>query len=295
VDFDHAFSQVGGSPHPHACIIFDDLTSYRKIACKYILDGLTKNEKCVMAVDDYTPAMIRDDFTAARENIDHYLEDERLVIFNVQESYAGNGGFDPDQTVKIWQKVSKKAVDGGFDALRVVGEATFSLGSPELADKLIYYENIINQVLFPSYPFKSLCVYNKRLYPPEIIKTAISAHPILFHNDELFLENIYYVPPHIYFKKHKVRDEIEVWLANIKRNDQNIHARKMEIIRTLSQQIAHDFNTLLLPITGMAELLMDELPEDSELYENALEIFNSGQKGRVLVNEILSLGSRTDP
>jgi hypothetical protein len=64
VDFDHAFSQVGGSPHPHACIIFDDLTSYRKIACKYILDGLAKNEKCVMAVDDYTPAMIRDDFTA---------------------------------------------------------------------------------------------------------------------------------------------------------------------------------------------------------------------------------------
>jgi hypothetical protein len=42
VDFDHAFSQVGGSPHPHACIIFDDLTSYRKIACKYILDGLSK-------------------------------------------------------------------------------------------------------------------------------------------------------------------------------------------------------------------------------------------------------------
>jgi signal transduction histidine kinase len=86
-----------------------------------------------------------------------------------------------------------------------------------------------------------------------------------------------------------------VWLANIKRNDQNIHARKMEIIRTLSQRIAHDFNNLLLPITGTAELLMDELPEDSELYENALEIFNSGQKGRVLVNEILSLGSRTDP
>jgi PAS domain S-box-containing protein len=424
VDFDHAFSQVGGSPHPHACIIFDDLTSYRNIASKYILEGLSKNEKCIMAVDDYTETMIRDDFTAVRENIDHYLEDERLVIFNVQESYAGNGGFDPDKTVTIWQKISKEAVDGGFDALRVVGEATFSLRSPELAEKLIYYENIINQVLFPSYPFKSLCVYNKRLYPPEIIKTAISAHPILFHNDELFLENIHYVPPHIHFKKQKARDEIEVWLANVKRNNQNIqalresenkfralfenaplsyqsldengdfldvnetwltvlgytrdevigrnfaeflhpdwkahfkqnfprfkavgevlgvefeirkkdgsfilvsfngkigkhpdqsfqqthcifqditekkqeeerriHAKKMEFIRTLSQRIAHDFNNLLLPITGMAELLMAELPEDSDLYENALEILNAGQKGSVLVNEIMSLGSRTD-
>lgn len=425
MDFDHAFSQVGGSPHPHACIIFDDLASYRKIACKYILEGLNKNEKCVMAVDDYTLAMIRDDFAAVRENIDPYLEDERLVIFNVQESYAGNGGFDPDQTVKIWQKVSKKAIDEGFDALRVVGEATFFLSSPELADKLIYYENIINQVLFPFYPFKSLCVYNKRLYPPEIIKTAISAHPILFYNDSLYLENIHYIPPQIHFKKNKARDEIEVLLANVKRNNQNIqslresekkfkalfenaplsyqsldengnfidvnetwlkvlgytrdeiigrnfadflhpdwknyfkenfprfkavgetlgvefelikkdgtyilvsfhgkidkhpdqsfqqthcifqditekkqmeerliHARKMEFISSLSQRIAHDFNNLLLPITGMAELLMAELPEGSEMYETAHEILKNGQKGGVLVNEIMSLSSRPDP
>jgi signal transduction histidine kinase len=222
VDFDNAFSQVGGSPHSHACIIFDDLASYRKIACKYILEGLDKNEKCIMAVDDYTSSMIYDDFAAAHENIDHYLEDGRLVIFKVQESYAGNGGFDPDQTVKIWQNASNKAVDEGFDALRVVGEATFSLHGPELAEKLIYYENIINQILFPDYPFKSLCVYNKRLYPPEVIKTAISAHPILFYNDELYLENIHYVPPHIHFKKNSARDEIDVWLANVKRNNKNI-------------------------------------------------------------------------
>jgi hypothetical protein len=43
----------------------------------------------------------------------------------------------------------------------------------------------------------------------------------------------------------------------------------------------------------MAELLMEELPKDSELYENAHEILSAGQKGSVLVNEIMSLGSRT--
>jgi hypothetical protein len=293
LNFDNAFSQVGNSAHPHACIIFDDLQSYRTIASTYILEGLKKNEKCVMAVDEYTSAMIAEDFLAAGEDVDGYLEKGRLVIVNVKESYAGNGGFDPDQTVKIWQKSCRNTVKQGYDALRVVGEATFSLGGPDLAGKLIYYENIINQVLFPEFPFKSLCVYNKNLYPPEIIKAAISAHPILFHNQELFLENIYYVPPHIHFEKHRVRDEIEIWLANIKRNDQNIHARKMEFIRTLSQRIAHDFNNLLLPITGMAELLLEELPEDSELYENAHEILSAGRKGSVLVNEIMSLGSRT--
>ena len=424
LNFDSVFSRVGDSTHPHACIIFDDLHSYRNIASKYILEGLNKNEKCVMAVDDYDPAMIATDFLAAGEDMDASIKDNRLVIFNVKESYAGNGGFDPDKTVEIWQKICRNTVEEGFDALRVVGEATFSLGGPELADKLIYYENIINQVLFPKFPFKSLCAYNKTLYPPEIIKAAISAHPILFYNDDLFLENIHYVPPHIHFKKHKTRDEIEVWLANVKRNNQNIqalresenkfralfekaplsyqsldengnflnvnetwlnvlgytrdevigrnfaeflhpdwknhfeenfprfkavgevlgvefeirkkdgsfilvsfngnigkhpdqsfhqthcifqditekkqeeerliHAKKMEFIRSISQRIAHDFNNLLMPITGMAELLMAELPEDSELYENAHEILSAGRKGSVLVKEIMSLGSQTD-
>lgn len=424
LNFDNAFSQVGNSAHPHACIIFDDLSCYRDIASKYILEGLNKNEKCVMAVDDYNPAMIAEDFLAAGADMNACLEQERLIIVNVKESYSGNGGFNPDQTVKIWQSLCQKSVEQGFEALRVVGEATFSLGSPDLADKLIYYENIINQVLFPEFPFKSLCVYNKDLYPPEIIKAAISAHPILFYNDELFLENIHYIPPDIHFKAQKERDEIEIWLANVKRNNQNIqalresekkfralfekaplsyqsldengnfldvnetwlkvlgytrdevigrnfaeflhpdwkthfkenfprfkavgevlgvefemkkkdgsfilvsfngkigkhpdqsfqqthcifqditekkqeeerliHAKKMEFIRSLSQRIAHDFNNLLLPITGMAELIMAELPENSDLYENALDIFNSAQKGSSLVNEIMSLGSRTD-
>jgi signal transduction histidine kinase len=438
-NFDTFFSRVGGSTHPHACIIFDDLSCYRKIACKFILEGLGNNEKCIMATDRYEPAMIAKDFARTGEDINPCLADERLTILNVRESYSGNGGFDPDKTVKLWQKVTRKAVDQGFTAVRVVGEATFSLGSPELAGKLIYYENIINQVLFPNYPFKSLCVYDKNLYPPEIIKTAISGHPILFYNDELYLENIHYVPPGIYFKKHKARDEIDVWLANVKRNNQNIQslranhrkleaifdsthnilmlvdkdcritkinkhmdgkddrpktdvygllfgdafqcihalgeggcgqnpkcsrcpvrtkiestfstgqpchdeegqmifaaegkhipriflisttllefdaapgvllsmtditdhkrlearvlqAQKMESLGNLAGGIAHDFNNLLFPITGIAELLLEDFPRDSPEHESIAEILQAGKRGRDLVKQILSF-SRQD-
>ncbi len=233
--FDQMFSQVGESSHPHACIIFDDLSCYRRIASRYIIEGLNKNEKCIMAVDTYRQDMIEEDFAAAGENLQSHLTEERLLVIDVRKSYSGNGGFEPDNTVRIWQEASRKAVDQGFKALRVVGEATFSLGSPDLADKLVYYENIINQVLFPHYPFKSLCVYDKRLYPPEIIKAAISAHPILFYNDELYLENIHYIPPDIHFRENKAMDEVDAWLANVRRNNRNIRslrrtAHNLEII-----------------------------------------------------------------
>ncbi|WP_022669070.1 PAS domain S-box protein [Desulfospira joergensenii] len=222
--FDNSFSKISNCSHPHACIIYDNLDAYRQIASRYILEGLNANEKCIMAIDKYNERMIEADFADTEVDFPACIENGKLTIINVQESYSGNGGFDPDETIKIWQKEATKAVNEGYDALRVVGEATFSINGPELAEKLIYYENIINEILFPNFPFKSLCVYDKNLYNPEVIRTAISAHPILFYNDDLYLENIHYVPPEIHFKGNGIRDEIDIWLANVKRNNENLIA-----------------------------------------------------------------------
>ncbi len=220
------FSGTKFNSHPHACIIYDDLLHYRKVASYFIFDGLNKNEKCIMAVDEYHPDSIREDFEQADVDIDSYLKDGKLTLIDVKSSYSGNGGFDPDSTIKIWQKECNKAISEGYNGLRIVGEATFSLGNPDLVDKLIYYENIMNEVLFNKFPFKSLCVYNRKLYPLEIIKTAISAHPVLFYNDKLFRENIHYIPPEIYFKGKNTRDEVDIMLKNIQRNNDNLVALK---------------------------------------------------------------------
>jgi PAS domain S-box-containing protein len=225
-NLNNLFTGTQFNAHPHACIIYDDLLHYRSVASAFIRDGLNRNEKCIMAVDAYHPDDIRKDFKGAGIDIESYIEDGKLILVDVKSSYAGTAEFDPDATIKIWQETCDQIVFEGYTALRVVGEATFSLGNPDLVDKLIYYENIINEVLFKKFPFKSLCVYDRKLYPSEIIKTAISAHPILFYNDKLFTENIHYIPPQIYFKDDTARDEIDVMLRNIQRNNENIIALK---------------------------------------------------------------------
>lgn len=210
--------------HPHACILFDDIAHYRKVASRYILDGLRGNDKCMMAIDRYQRSFISEDFAELGHDLEYYLSLEKLTLIDVTKSYSGNGGFDPAKTVRIWQKETEKAVSQGYDALRVTGEATFALDSPELFEKLIYYENNMNQDLFPYFPFKSLCVYDKLLYPPDIIKEAIRAHPILFYNDEMFLHNIHYVPPNIHFQTDNQANEIDIWLDNVRQNNANIQA-----------------------------------------------------------------------
>ena len=63
---------------------------------------------------------------------------------------------------------------------------------------------------------------DKKRYSPEILKGAIQAHPILFYNDELFVDNIHYVSPEIHFQKGGAIEEIDIWLENVRRNNENV-------------------------------------------------------------------------
>lgn len=66
------------------------------------------------------------------------------------------------------------------------------------------------------------------------------------------------------------------------------HAQKLEALGTLSAGISHDFNNILFPITGLSELLIEDLPEGSFEWENATEILKSARRAADLVKQILS-------
>lgn len=71
------------------------------------------------------------------------------------------------------------------------------------------------------------------------------------------------------------------------------HSHKLKMIGTLAGGIAHDINNLLTPILGYSELLLESLPEGSEYYDDIDEIFKAAQRGKELVEQILSF-SRND-
>ena len=71
-------------------------------------------------------------------------------------------------------------------------------------------------------------------------------------------------------------------------------SQKMESIGNLAGGIAHDFNNILFPITGMAELLMEDLPHNSPEHEYAHEILQAGKRGAALVNQILAFSRQSE-
>ena len=71
-------------------------------------------------------------------------------------------------------------------------------------------------------------------------------------------------------------------------------AQKMESIGNLAGGIAHDFNNILFPIVGMSELLLEDLPRNSQQYENAQEILSAGKRGSDLVRQILAFSRQAE-
>ncbi len=66
-------------------------------------------------------------------------------------------------------------------------------------------------------------------------------------------------------------------------------ARKMEAIGLLAGGVAHDLNNIMAPVVGYPELLLPDLPEQSEFKEALMAIHESGQRAVAIVADLLTV------
>lgn len=87
--------------------------------------------------------------------------------------------------------------------------------------------------------------------------------------------------------------ELNRILEDMHRSEETIaHQQRLQIMGTMTGGIAHEFNNLLTPIMGYADLLMMELPENSEQQEYAVEICEAAEKAKDIVRQISSLSRK---
>lgn len=87
--------------------------------------------------------------------------------------------------------------------------------------------------------------------------------------------------------------ELNKILEEIHQSEETIaHQQRLQIMGTMTGGIAHEFNNLLTPIMGYAELLMMDLPERSENYDNASEIYEASAKAKEIIQQISSLSRK---
>ncbi|MFH1153664.1 MAG: response regulator [Pseudomonadota bacterium] len=89
-----------------------------------------------------------------------------------------------------------------------------------------------------------------------------------------------------YLEAEKQRKKLEAQL---------VQSRKMEAIGTLAGGIAHDFNNILSAILGYAELVKEDLPEDTIANKNIGEVLKAALRAKDLVRRILTFSRMSEP
>jgi two-component system, cell cycle sensor histidine kinase and response regulator CckA len=70
------------------------------------------------------------------------------------------------------------------------------------------------------------------------------------------------------------------------------HAQKMESLGVMAGGIAHDFNNLLMAIMGNADMVAEDLPLDSSVRRNVLEIESASRRAADLCNQMLAYSGK---
>lgn len=90
-----------------------------------------------------------------------------------------------------------------------------------------------------------------------------------------------------------ISEQIETAETLKKRDKQLRQAQKMEAVGRLANGVAHDFNNLLTGIQVSTHYLLRQVPKDSEMREDVLEIDNCCKRGSKLTRRLLAF-SRSD-
>jgi len=72
-------------------------------------------------------------------------------------------------------------------------------------------------------------------------------------------------------------------------------AQKMESVGSLAGGIAHDLNNILFPISGLSEMLLNEMSRDNSEYGKIEQIHQSAKRGSDLVKQILTFSRQSNP
>ena len=106
----------------------------------------------------------------------------------------------------------------------------------------------------------------------------------------------------IRYKKRNERDMEELQILREKneimeelnqKTKEFAHHQRLEIIGTLTSGIVHEFNNLLTPIMSYSVMTLEQLsPENEELYDNILEIYQASKKAKEITTRLSELSHK---
>ena len=174
----------------HICSIYQDKQQQFSLLVPFFKAGLENNQKCIYIADENLRDQVISEFVRHGIEVEKYLKSNQMIIITKRESYLKNGFFDPDKMIEFLKKTEEGALKDGYSGLRLTGEMSWVLANISDIEKLIRYENKLNNYFLHS-KCVAICQYNENKFKPEVLLEILDCHPLAIIYGNLF-ENFYF-------------------------------------------------------------------------------------------------------
>jgi chemotaxis family two-component system sensor kinase Cph1 len=179
-------------PGDHVCSVYETEEQLVTTVARFLADGLARGERCWYVPSGPEIHAVRRAIEQRGIDVDAQTRRTALHLLDSNDTYTVRGGFDPEQTMRVFSEAIEQALTDGFTGFRAAAEMSWALQIQNGAESLIAYEALL-RVLFSTARATGLCLYDGRRMPIRVVNGALLTHPFVASDGE-FRRNAAYDP-----------------------------------------------------------------------------------------------------
>ncbi len=160
----------------HLCLAFDDDAEQRRVATRYVADGLRRGERVLYLLDRDSPDTVREWLRAAAADVPAALASGQLRVA-AWDGSSVSGRFDAEAMIGTLRRELHESLDAGYTGLRVSGEMAWALRGVPDAAQIRRYETKVTEV-FSASRASAVCQYDARLLDADQLAAVDLCHPL---------------------------------------------------------------------------------------------------------------------
>lgn len=131
---------------PHICAFFNTPDEAYRALLPFIKEGLAIGEKAVHTVNPGRRDHHIQNLASAEVDVDSLCRKGQLEIRDWYNTHLRSGRFVASDTLRLFQKIARDSILGGFPLVRFVTEMEWFLETAMNADELLEYEARANDI-----------------------------------------------------------------------------------------------------------------------------------------------------
>jgi hypothetical protein len=176
----------------HQCLIYEGAPSKQLDSlAQTLIKKLKANHRCLYL---NSPAMVhgmRCCLAAAGFNVAAHTKKGALIMTSHQ-NHLVNGRFDVENMLDLVRVALAEALAGGYRGLWATGDMTWEFGNECNLDKLVEYEQRLEEFMEANPGLSGVCQYHRNTLPLHAVATALDTHKAVYINQTLSRLNPHY-------------------------------------------------------------------------------------------------------